>query len=283
MRIVNDKIALIENELLCRAIWGDTSCRLMKPRFAGYIQASTDKVGKAFLEYCIAKIYGIYRLPKCGYDNYIENCEYWRLDEKEIADACKEFEQVINHVQSKLVYDYHVENGKASVVRCLARYQLYDAEEQLRDEAKNEIEIPVSIFSSYSYDGIISQLYPTGNYEGKHINIKEDVSINDIILWDSYVGNGRRGCLYEESMADCECELWVVDRSITGRKKLNRSCFYYTEGLPKLSFIEKHMTEFGSDRSVYRDDYIYRPCECEDLLTKYVINRNIRRCQNREN
>lgn len=65
MRIVKN-IALIDNRILCNAIWGDTSCWMPRPPFKGYIQASADLVGRAFIEYCISRVFGIFRLPQCG-------------------------------------------------------------------------------------------------------------------------------------------------------------------------------------------------------------------------
>ena len=64
MRIEKD-VALIDNPLLRAAIWGDQSCLYKSVKFTGYVQASIDKIGKAFIEYCIARALGIYRLPNC--------------------------------------------------------------------------------------------------------------------------------------------------------------------------------------------------------------------------
>lgn len=276
---VEEKVALIENRILCNAIWGDTSCLKPVPDFRGYTQASTDKVGRAFIEYCIARVLGIYRLPQCGYDNYLSNkCFYDVLDESEVDDACSEMGQIINHVQRMLVQDHRVVNGKISVVRCLSEFQIKDAATQLADKELDEIIIPVSIFSSYSYDGDITQIYPAGNIDGKHINIKEDIPIKDIVLWDCYVGNGRQTCAYVKSMVDCERELWVVDRSINGKKTLNRSCFHYTDGLPYADSRFRNYT-YGSDKPIHAGCFQKRPCEYEDVLTKLVISRNNKRIQ----
>ena len=112
MKIV-DNVALIENRLLCAAIWGDESCVNKAPRFSGYVNASIDEVGKAFIEYCIAKIYGIFRLPQCGYDNYLSGrCNYNSLDANEVTDACNEMESVIKHVQRMLAQSERSVNGK---------------------------------------------------------------------------------------------------------------------------------------------------------------------------
>lgn len=237
---IEDDIALIENPLLCSAIWGDYKCLYSDCKMTGYVEANIDCVGKAFIEYCLARILGIFRLPNCGYDNYTDTSTLFKtLPEKDVNDACKEMEKVIKHVQKKLLESGRIINGKISVVRCLSRYQLPDVVPQLHDELCQNVLFPVSIFSSYSYDGNVNEVYPSGRTDtGKHINIKEDVFIEDIVLWDQYVGNGREECIYCRSMYDDERELWVVDRSLTGMKELPRECFIYSDGLP---YAEKNL------------------------------------------
>ena len=135
MRIEED-VALIDNPLLRAAIWGDQSCLYKSVKFTGYVQASIDIIGKAFIEYCIARALGIYRLPNCGYDYYTDTSVLFNsLPEEDINAACEEMEQVIKHVQKKLNESKLVKNGKISVVRCLSHYQLEDATEQLLDES----------------------------------------------------------------------------------------------------------------------------------------------------
>ena len=253
MKIV-DNVALIENRLLCAAIWGDESCVNKAPRFSGYVNASIDEVGKAFIEYCIAKIYGIFRLPQCGYDNYLSGrCNYNSLDANEVTDACNEMESVIKHVQRMLAQSERSVNGKIEAVRCLSRFQIETVVRQIKENA-NEIQFPVSILSSYSYDGKLDQSYPSGLYIGKHINIKESFS--------GFVIN-------------------LTDKSINGIKKLPRDSFYYTDGLPDLdnSAISRSRSEFGKDVGLHSGLYKRRPCEYDDLFTKLVINRNIKRIQ----
>ena len=247
MRIEKD-VALIDNPLLRAAIWGDQSCLYKSVKFTGYVQASIDKIGKAFIEYCIARALGIYRLPNCGYDYYTDTSVLFNsLPEEDINAACEEMEQVIKHVQKKLNESKLVKNGKISVVRCLSHYQLEDATEQLLDESCRSVTFPVSILSSYSYDGNENEIYPSGRTEtGQHINIREDVSVSDIVLWDQYVGDGGRECIYCKSMYDEERELWVVDRSINGMKTLPRECFLYSDGLPDTNRISRFRS-FGKD------------------------------------
>lgn len=278
MRVV-EGVALIENRILCNAIWGDTSCLNPKPDFTGYIYGNACKVGRAFIEYCIAKVYGIFRLPQCGYDNYLYRYHYYDvLDPMEVDDACEEMREIINHVQKQLMCDSRVIDKKISVVRCLSDFQIQKVAKQLMDESNKEIELPVSIFSSYSYDGNINQVYPTGcDTVGRHINIKEEISIEDIVLWDCYVGKGTPSCSYVKSMFDDERELWVVDRSINGLRRLKRDCFYYLDGIPEFLSDYRNHVDYGIDKEVYAGAYKRRPCEYKDLFTRFMMKKNLRR------
>lgn len=280
MRIENN-VALIENRLLHDAIWGDLEC-IYEPRFTGYINANVDMCARAFLEYCIARELGIFRLPRCGYDhNLHQSYPYEKLDEKMVSEACEELKDVIHHVQQQVAKKNTVKGGKVSVVRCLSLFQIDIVAKQLH-ENKTEIEFPVNIFSSYSYDGDITQVYPSGRTtDGKHINIIEEVPVENIILWDEFVGDGSRHCSYEKSMHDEERELWVVDKSITGIKKLKNECFHYEDGLPSIRGESSSWSVFRSDKSVYTQSP-KRPCECDDPLTKYVMKRNIKKIQKEE-
>ena len=275
MRVVGD-VALIDNPLLRAALWGDQSCLYKSVRFTGYVQASIDKIGKAFIEYCIARALGIYRLPNCGYDHYTDTSVLFSsLPEEDINAACEEMENVIKHVQKKLNESRLTRDGKVSVVRCLSHYQLKDVTEQLLDESCQSVSFPVSILSSYSYDGNENEIYPSGRMQtGQHINIREDVAVSDIVLWDQYVGDGGRECIYCKSMYDDERELWVADRSVNGMKTLPRDCFVYSDGLPAANRIYRSMS-FGENSPLCSGLYQKRPCEYEDFLTKMVMKRNI--------
>ncbi len=278
MRIEGD-VAFIENRILCNAIWGDYSCTNPVPDFTGYVQANTDPIGRAFIEYCIARVLGIYRLPQCGYDNYTYGwCKYDTLPPDEVEEACVEMEKVINHVQTNLRTSPKVVNGKISVVRCLSNFQMMEVAQQLADDTINEIEFPISILSSYSYDGDITTVYPrSADSYGRHINIRESVPLEDIVYWDRYVGNGRRGCAYLKTMNLGENELWVADRSINGRRKLKRDSFSYVNGLPNYS--GKYCNHrYGKDTSIYRRPNISRPCEYNGL-TRHIIKWNMKRME----
>ena len=92
MKIIDD-VAYIESKLLCAAIWGGEVCLPNVKYLGGYINPSIDGLGKAFIEYCVARACEIYRLPKCGYDNYLyyyNNMEYSHLSEKEVEIACQQ-------------------------------------------------------------------------------------------------------------------------------------------------------------------------------------------------
>lgn len=288
MRIKNG-IAFVENPLLCSAIWGDTSCRYNDNlKFTGYLNANADGIGRAFIEYCIARVMKIFRLPMCGYDNYSTwSCSYDLLDEEMVSDACDEMSAIIKHVQESLSQLKSVHDGKVEVVRCLSKFQYYKVAEQLKDHSIDEIVYPVSVFSSYSYDGDINQNYPSGradSYEN-HINIKEDISVKDIVFWDKFVENGRKECNYMKAMYNGERELWVVDKSVTGLRRLPRSCFYIN-GQPVDKFKSKINSsikkEKNIDKAIYSGTFIKRPCEFNDFFTRHCMKRNLRRINHDE-
>lgn len=93
------------------------------------------------------------------------------------------------------------------------------------------------------------------------------------------MGNGRITCSYVKSMFDDEKELWVVDRSITGVKKLPKFCFYCTAGIPEESKVweRKKQLDFGKDKKLYQKRQIKRPCENEDCLTRFCMDRNMKK------
>ena len=77
-------------------------------------------------------------------------------------------------------------------------------------------------------------------------------------------------------MYDSERELWVVDTSITGMRKLPRSCFYYNDGLPndKNNYYIKN--DFGWDEPLHSDSFKRRPCEM-GRITNFIIERNLKK------
>lgn len=301
MRIENG-IAFVENPLLCAAIWGDTNCIYNgKPKFTGYLNANADRIGRAFIEYCIARVMKIFRLPMCGYDSYSEGaCMYNELDEEMVTDACDELSAIIKHVQESLSQLKIVHDGKVEVVRCLSKFQYDEVAKQLEDQSIDEIVYPVSIFSSYSYDGDINQNYPSGRVDSykNHINIKENISVKDIIFWDKFVGNGCKECNYVQALYNGEMELWVVDKSVTGMRRLPRSCFYFNGQIAdgfqskinssiknekdndKASYSGANKKEI--DKALYSGAHKKRPCEYDDCLTRYCMKRNLRKIKDGE-
>lgn len=284
MRIENN-VALIENPLLCSAIWGDTKCKY-KTEFTGYVNANADHVGRAFIEYCLARIFSIFRLPQRGYDNYLRNrCFYDDLSDELINNACLELQAVIKHVQGELRKSPMVNDGKVSVVRCLSDFQVDEIASQLADNERKIIDLPVSILSSYSYDGNVDESYPTHREDyKKHINIKENVSVDNIVLWDQFVGNGMQECPYVKSMYDVEKELWVIDRSISGIRRLPRSYFHFNDGLPQARFgVGKYpRNEYGIDKPIHGGIYKKYPCESNNIIFNYLLKKNIEKIRSEE-
>lgn len=282
---IKDNVALIDNPLLCAAIWGDTTCKY-RTDFTGYMNANSDHVGRAFIEYCLARIYSIFRLPQHGYDNYLrDKCFYDDFSEKQISDACIQLQEVIEHVQGELKKLPIVKNGKVSVVRCLSDFQVDEIISQLEDSDRKIIKLPVSIMSSYSYDGNVDESYPThrDDYK-KHINIKEEVSIDNIVLWDRFVGNGKQGCPYVKSMYDTEKELWVIDKSSTGIRSLPRSYFIFNDGLPQNrtmgSIYKRH--DYGKDKPMHGGLFKEYPCKSDNPIFNYLFKKKIEKMNSSE-
>lgn len=156
----------------------------------------------------------------------------------------------------------------------------------MEDQSIDEIVYPVSIFSSYSYGGDINQNYPSGRVDSykNHINIKENISVKNIIFWDKFVGNGCKECNYVQALYNGEMELWVVDKSVTGMRRLPRYCFYFNGQIADgfQSKINSSKKEKNIDKALYSGTYEIRPCEYDDCLTSYCMKRNLRRIKDGE-
>ena len=93
----------IKNELLYGAMWGENQCKRLG--FTGYVYSYNRKVGRAFIEYCICRIFSIHRMPGCGYDRYNEGgYKFANLTENEINDACEELKRLYDFIQKNFRY-----------------------------------------------------------------------------------------------------------------------------------------------------------------------------------
>lgn len=266
----------ITNKLIYDAIWGEDCCHHLG--FSGYVYSDNNYIGRAFLEYCICRVFNIHKLPGCGYDRYHGNDWFFaKLPEKDVIDACDEIKRLYDYTQNRLQNSGRVINGKVELVRCLRGFEKNEVVNQLKNENMNKILLPVNTFTSYAHDNVLSNY--SGEYCNHQMNIRVNVNVEDILLWDSYVSYYSRGeCKYLMYMGDCEAEVFVINREINGWKELDRSCFIY-ESLPEIQgFISSAPTlehEIRLNNSPVCSKGYVRPCEEEDFLTKYVMKRNI--------
>lgn len=269
-----DEKFLLENELLHDAIWGEADCKL---GFTGYVYSDKKNLGRAFIEYCICRIFNIHRLPGCGYDRYNEGeYKFYDLEEDEVTAACNELKALYDFTQEKLSHSKRVENGKIELVRSLRNFER-DAIIQQLEEENEYIEIPVNVFTSYAHDGNMSTNYPHEDMD-MPINIKEKVDIKDILLWDSYVEYKTKNCDYLFEMGDCENEVWVMDRRITGWKTIPRSQMVYDKLPRRSSRYTRQKKDLRMDNTSVMElkSNYSRPCMNDDWFTKKVMAKNIK-------
>lgn len=278
---MNKETFTIKNELLYSAIWGENHCKRLG--FTGYVYSDKRKLGRAFIEYCICKIFNIHRLPGCGYDRFNEHgYKFAMLSPQEIEDTCEEVKALYDFTQKKLLSSERLVDGKIELVRSLRDFEKREIIPQLQDENKRDILLPVNVFTSYAHDGKLSS-YPgeLGEYQ---INIKEWVDVKDILLWDSYVSYHAQNdsCNQLCFMGDCEAEVFVINHSISGWRHVNRDCLIYgslpesRDYNPLISILEHDIRL--SNSAVFEENCTYiRPCNEEDCITKWVMKRNMKK------
>ena len=274
----------IKNDLLYDAMWGDNKCK--KLNFTGYVYSDGKNLGRAFIEYCICRIFGIHRLPGCGYDRFNENgSKFATLSQQEIEDACEELKALYDFTQKKLLESDRLVDGRIELVRSLRDFEKREIVPQLQDEDMIDILLPVNIFTSYAHDGILAN-YP-GELHKYQMNIKEYVDVKDIILWDTYISfyKQNNSCDKLCYMRDSESEVFVINRSIDGWRNVHRDCFIY-DSLPKLKgFISSRPNREHdirlSNLAAFEENCAYiRPCNEEDFITKWIMKRNMNKYRN---
>lgn len=278
---MNKETFTIKNDLLYSAIWGEDRCKRIN--FTGYVYSDKKRLGRAFLEYCICRIFDIHRLPGCGYDRFNEGgCKFAILSQQELEDACEELRALYDFTQKRLLSSSRLVEGKIELVRCLSDFEKREIISQLQDKDRRDILLPVNVFTSYAHDGIRSS-YPGELYKYQ-INLKEYVDVKNILLWDSYVSyyNHNDSCGKLCYMGDCEAEVFVINHSINGWRHVDRDCFVY-DSLPKLqsSISSKPILEHDirlSNSAVFEENCIYiKPCDEDDCITKWVMKRNMKK------
>lgn len=267
----------LQNELLLKSFWGGYLCDKNKKLLHcnGYFNADQGDYGRGFIEFCIAKIFNIHRVP--GYEQYYikDGCqmnmfkEYCSLQRKDIDDACKEMKELYIFVQKELKESPYNHNGKIRLVRSLRPFEIDTATPQLRDTDNQKINIPVNIMTSYAHD---NRLFGYGS----SMSIQRDVEIEKIVMFDECLFHPTNVC--ENHIHGGEYEVWVMEDDMFGTIELDRECFIYRE-------LEKKKENFFSssyilnekgviDASLYTDERkIMRPCEY-NKFTQWLIKKS---------
>lgn len=214
----------LTNELLLQAFWGGYICKNnYLTHCQGYFNADTGDYGRGFIEYCIARIFNIHRVP--GYEQYYIKDgttmkmfhEYGTLNEADIDAACAEIKLLYQFVQEELKKSSYVKNGKIRLVRSLRRYEIEIATTQLRDN-NSTITLPVNIITSYAHDG---KLYGYGS----NMSIIREVPVEKIVMFDECLFHPENVCA--NNIHGGEYEVWVVEDNMFGKLELDRECFKY--------------------------------------------------------
>lgn len=272
-RGTNVKEFHLTNELLLQAFWGGYMCKNnCLTRCQGYFNADTGDYGRGFIEYCIARIFNIHRVP--GYEQYYLKDgkkvkmlhEYGTLNEADIDAACEEIKSLYHFVQEELKKSAYVKNGKIRLVRSLRTFEIDAVTPQLM-ENNSTIILPVNIMTSYAHD---SELYRYGS----NMSIIREVPVEKIIMFDECLFHPENVCAND--IHGGEYEVWVVEDNIFGQIELDKECFRYKK-LEKVRDRYSDSMRAGINASLYTDERkIIRPCEW-NLFTKWLIRHNERK------
>lgn len=269
----------ITNELLNAAMHGN---QYGKCRFLGYMTATICPLGRSFLEYCICKIYGIHRLPGFGYDNYYtpimpkELETFESLSEKDVSDACKEFEAMIKHVQQRLIADGHVKNGKVKLSRKLRDWELPEAIYQLNGN-EDMIYKHFNILTSFAHYRAGYSAYSAP----RDIYLEHEFDLDDIVFWDDYVSRNRGSdeCPRICRLSDSECEVLIKTDALTGKRIFHRDQFLVDGDISDYSTPNRYVynpyhtaSNHDGAASVFQQKVIL-PCQ-KGLITSSLVARN---------
>lgn len=261
----------LKNELLIQAFWGGLTCKnSLLPQCRGYFNSDSGDFGRSFVEYCVARIFNIHRVP--GHEQYYNRTsselalrrEFGTLTESDINAACEEMEQLYHFVQTELKQSTYVKNGKIKLVRSLRPFEIEKATPQLLTDATS-ITLPVNIITSYAHDG---ELFCYGST----MSIVREVPVEQVFLFDECLFHPKTVCGY--NIHGGEYEVWVVEDNMFGKMQLNRDCFKYTtlnENIGKLNWFP---APNDTDSSLYTiGGNFMRPCEWNGF-TKWIIQKN---------
>lgn len=261
----------LTSELLLQAFWGGYMCKNdCLTRCQGYFNSDTEDFGRGFVEYCVARMFNIHRVP--GHEqfyikngvNYAMRSEYGCLNEANVIAACKEMEKLYHFVQAELKESSYVKNGKVKLVRSLRPFEIETVTPQLLSNV-DTITLPVNIITSYAHDG---RLY---GYNSS-ISLVREVPVEKIVMFDKCLFHPENVCAHY--IHGGEYEVWVVEDNMFGQIKLDRECFKYKELDRGIGSKNWHISLREPDASLYTvNSGFKRPCEW-NKFTKWLIQRN---------
>ena len=261
----------LTSELLLQAFWGGFMCKNnCLTHCHGYFNSDEGNYGRGFIEYCVARIFGIHRVP--GHEqfyikngvNYTMRSEYGVLNEADINTACEEMEKLYLFVQAELKESSYVKNGKVKLVRSLRPFEIEAVTPQLLSNT-DTIKLPVNIITSYAHDG---RLYGYGS----SMSLVREVPVEQIVMFDECLFHPENVCAHY--MHGGEYEVWVVEDNMFGQIELDRECFKYKELDRRINRKNWYPAPKDPDTSLYTvNSGFKRPCEW-NKFTKWLIGRN---------
>lgn len=261
----------LTSKLLLQAFWGGFMCKNnCLTHCHGYFYSDEGNYGRGFIEYCVARIFGIHRVP--GYEqfynkngiNYEMYREYGALSEADIDAACEEMEKLYHFVQTELKNSTYVKNGKVKLVRSLRPFEIEYVTPQLLTNV-NTIRLPVNIITSYAHDG---RLYGYGS----KMSLVREVPVEKIVMFDECLYHPENVCA--RYIHGGEYEVWVVEDNMFGQIELDRECFKYKELDRNIRSKNWHLTLSEYDTSLYTvNSGFKRPCEW-NKITQWLVDKN---------
>lgn len=262
----------LKSELLLQAFWGGYMCKNnCFTHCQGYFNLDEGKYGRGFIEYCIARNFGIHRVP--GHEQfYLKNStnydllrQYGALKEEDINSACAEINELYQFVQTELRKSAYVKNGTVRLQRSLRPFEIKEITPQLLNNQKT-IRLPVNIITSYSH-----KVSGEPEYSSRVALVRE-VPVEKIVMFDECLHHPENVCAHR--IHGGEYEVWVVEDNMFGQIELDRECFKYKELDEKSARQNVHPFRGEPDASLYTVSSNYmRPCEC-GKITKWLIERN---------
>lgn len=261
----------VTNELLLQAFWGGTMCRNnCFTQCTGYFYSDEYSFGRGFIEFCIARIFNIHRVP--GFEqHYLKDGssikmlhQFRNLKKQDIDAACQELESLYHFVQEELKNSRYCKDGKIRLNRCLRSFEINAVTPQLL-AGDNTIIMPANIMTSYAHDG---RRY---GYMS-NISVFREVPIEKIIMFDECLFHPENVCAHD--IHGGEYEVWVVEDNIFGEIELDRSCFKYDQLDESISRGHMKLTRREIEASLFADERVtIKPCQW-GMITPKLIEHN---------